>query len=35
MALTNNYMADDAFLTAQEVINLAFTNKNEISVAIF
>ena len=28
MALTNNYMADDAFLTAQEVINLAFTNKN-------
>lgn len=28
MALTNNYMSDAAFMTATEVINLTFTNKN-------
>lgn len=28
MALTNNYMADAAFMTAQEVIDLSFTNQN-------
>jgi hypothetical protein len=28
MAITENYMADAPFMTEQEVINLAFTNRN-------